>query len=137
MRRELAIYLATFGSMTAAAVVVIALIVFSSGGDDPQDGGGTTVPVVVAGQNIAIGTEITEDMVRVTEVPEELIVAGAYSDTANVVGQVTRVAIPRGEQIITSRTVGPLPEGGISIIVPPDKRTGPGPVVPSPSPPIP
>ena len=45
-------------------------------------------------------------MVKVIEVPEELLVAGAFGDTASVVGQVTRVAIAEGEQITASK-LGP------------------------------
>jgi len=100
---ERAIYLATFGSMTAAAVVVIALIILADSGDDPQRDGGNGVRAVVAGQDIAAVTEISEDMVKVVDVPEQLLVRGAYTDALPVIGRVTMVAIVEGEQITRSK----------------------------------
>jgi hypothetical protein len=67
MRRERALYLATFGSMTAAAAVVIALIILGGGGDDPRVDGGKSVAVVVAGQDIAAGTQISAEMLMVAD----------------------------------------------------------------------
>jgi hypothetical protein len=60
--RQLTLYIATFGSMTAAAAVIIALIVLSGSDDDgDRDGSrGATVPAVVAEQSIPAGTEISE-----------------------------------------------------------------------------
>jgi pilus assembly protein CpaB len=108
MRRfpNLARYLMTFGSMTAA-LSVVGLIILDGGGDDPRGDGGNGVAVVVAEQDIAAGTEITEDMVKVIEVPEELVVAGIFSDTQPVVGQVTTVAFISGEQIVSSKVISP------------------------------
>jgi Flp pilus assembly protein CpaB len=133
MRRERALYSATFGSMTAAAVVVIALIILSGGGGD--DGRkDPTVRAVVADQNIAAGTEITEDMIKVVDVPEELLVTGAYGEVLNVVGQVTMAPIAEGEQVTASKIGSNTADSGAqSYMVPPGQRTG-SVEVPSPSP---
>jgi Flp pilus assembly protein CpaB len=118
---EVAVYLATFGSMTAAAAVVIGLIVFTGGDDD-----GDTVSAVVAVQNIAAGTEISEEMLIVFQVPEEVLVAGAYSDTRAVIGQVTTVEIASGEMVTPSKVVTPSADSGSrSYYVPPGQRHGP------------
>jgi len=74
---EPVVYLATLGSMTAAALVVIALIILSAG-DESVDNRAATVRAVVAEQNIAAGTEISEDMVKVIQVPEDQLVPGAF-----------------------------------------------------------
>jgi pilus assembly protein CpaB len=117
---ERAAYVATFGSMTAAALVVIALIVLSADGDGDGSNG---IPVVVAEQNIAAGTQISAEMVGVIEVPEAQLVAGAYSDTALVVGQVTKGAFAEGEQIIASRLASVVSrQGSISGGIPDGRR---------------
>jgi pilus assembly protein CpaB len=109
MRRfpEQAIYLATFGTMTAAALAVVALIIVGSGSDRDGDTAMTT-PVVVAARDIPAGTMITPDMLKVTNVPHELVVTGSYSDTSLLVGMVTNYHIARDEAFTPSK-VGPGP----------------------------
>jgi pilus assembly protein CpaB len=65
------------------------------------------VPVVVAAKDIAAGTEISEEMVKVVEVPDESVVVGGYSKALLVIGEVTNVAIAAGEQVSGSK-VGAL-----------------------------
>lgn len=131
---ERAVYPATFGSMTAAAIVVIALIILGGDTGDPDGDGSATGRAVVAEQNIAAGTTISKEMVKVIELPEELLVPGAYRDSAPVIGDVTKVAIAEGDQITASK-VGPsiVDFGSRSYYVPPGQRHLPV-VVPSPSP---
>jgi pilus assembly protein CpaB len=68
------------------------------------------IPVVVAAQDIAAGTKITDETVKVIIVPEELLVAGAYSDTAPVVGQVTNVPVAEREQVTASKLGQAVPQ---------------------------
>jgi Flp pilus assembly protein CpaB len=63
-------------------------------------------PVVVAAQDIPAGTTVTEEMVEVGYVPED---DGAYSDTASVVGQVTKVAVAEGDQVTASKILSSGP----------------------------
>jgi Flp pilus assembly protein CpaB len=88
--------IATITIAVIAAFIGVMYLRFSA---DDNDG----VPVVVAEQNIAAGTEISEDMIRVTKMPEDQLVAGAFSDTQPVVGEVTTIAIASGEQITASK----------------------------------
>jgi pilus assembly protein CpaB len=110
---------AALAGLAAAVLFVVAV---------NQDGGtsnvtsGATVKAVVAKQNIEARTEIKGDMVEVREVSEDLLVAGAFSDTTLVVGNVTLGAIPAGEQIIPSR-IGLAPTSdSLSAVVPKGKR---------------
>ncbi len=101
------------------AAVIVFVVVSESGGDDstPAAAGGT-VPALVASQSISAGTRITEDMVKVVEVPESLVVSGVYDSADLVVGEVSTVAIGSGEQI-TRQKIGLLvPDQGLSGVVP-------------------
>jgi len=90
--------------LRAAAIAITVITAFTGvmylrfSGDDTH-----TVPVVVATGNIAAGTRISAAMVKVIELPEEQAMAGAFSDTEPVVGQVTRVAFAKGQQMTTSK----------------------------------
>lgn len=93
----------------AAAVLFIAAV--NSGG------GGSSTPltaeqpkVVVAAKDISAGEEIKANMVEVKSVPDELVVAGAFSTVDTAVGQRARVPVAAGEQI-TPAKVGAPDEG--------------------------
>lgn len=81
-----------------------------------------TVKAVVAAQNIAPGTEITEAMLEVADVPEDLLVGGSFATSAPIVGEVTNVAIGKGEQITRTKLGSAVPDKGLSGVVPPDMR---------------
>jgi pilus assembly protein CpaB len=107
------------------AGLVAAVIVFVIVSDD--DGGSGAVsssvtPAVIASQQIDAGTEITSDMVRVSDVPEDLLVSGALDSTDLVVGESARVTIAEGEQITSSDVGVPVPDKGISGVIPPGMR---------------
>lgn len=95
--------LAGLAGLAAAVLVFVALA--SAGGDDGGSSApaATSVNVVVASQRIAAGTEITAEMLKVVEIPENLVISGHYADSSLVVGETTSVAIPAGEQITTEK----------------------------------
>lgn len=64
---------------------------------------GPSAPAVVAAQDIPALTRITEEMVTVREMPRDLILAGVFTTTDGIVGQVTQVPITAGEQLLTSK----------------------------------
>jgi pilus assembly protein CpaB len=106
-------------ALIAGLVAAVAVFVAISGNDD--SGGtttGSTVPAVVATQNIAIGTEITEGMVKLTDIPNDVKVSGALTQTDLAVGEVARVGIASGEQITSAKLGVPVPEKGLSGVVP-------------------
>jgi pilus assembly protein CpaB len=103
-----------------AAVIVFVIV------SESDDGGGavssSTTPAVIASESIPAGAEITEDMVTVADIPEDVLVSGALEDTELVVGENTRVALAKGEQITDSKLGSAVPDEGISGVIPVGKR---------------
>ncbi len=96
------ILLGLFLGIVSAVLVVVYLSQAS------EDGGGdvssaVVTPVVVAVQDIAAGTRVTEEMVELREISAGAILAGVFGDTADVIGQVTRVPLVPGEQVIATK----------------------------------
>ena len=96
------ILLGLFLGIVSAVLVVVYLSQAS------EDGGGdvssaVVTPVVVAAQDIAAGTRVTEEMVELRELSAGAILAGVFGDTADVIGQVTRVPLVAGEQFIATK----------------------------------
>lgn len=112
--------LALIAGLVAAIVVFVA--VQSSGGDSSSSSGPVTATVVAAG-DIAAGSTIEADDVTVTDVPNSLLIAGAFTDTSAAVGQAARVAIAQGEQISPNKLGSPAKSAdGLNSVVPQGKR---------------
>lgn len=81
------------------------------------------VDVVVAGQDIPGGTEITEEMLKVAPVEPEALLDGTYTEIAPLVGVVAPGDIAAGGQV-TAGKLGLVEEDkdGLSFVVPPGKR---------------
>lgn len=111
-------------ALAAGLVAAILVVVVLSNSDDnsssPAAGG--TVPALVAAQGISPGTEITEDMVKVVDVPEDLRVSGAYAASEPVIGEVSKIAISQGEQITSNKIGIPVPDEGLQGVVPKGMR---------------
>ena len=93
------------------SAVLVFVYLGQSGGGGEDTPSGETKAVVVASQDIAAGTRITEDMVRVKNVSSDSAVPSAYSTTELVVGSVARFPITADEQILGNR----LASGGIEV----------------------
>ncbi len=103
-----------------AAAVIVFIVVSESGGDGDSEPAvaGETVPALVATQSISAGTLITEEMVKVVDVPESLLVSGAYDDAELVIGEVSTVSIGASEQITRLKIGTLVPDQGLSGVVP-------------------
>src|SRR3989304_3654269 len=80
--------------------------VYLSKADDSGGGnvsGGAATPVVVASQGVPAGTRVTEDMVTLKSISSEAILPDVFLKTKDVVGQVTRVPLVAGEEVIPSK----------------------------------
>jgi pilus assembly protein CpaB len=88
-----------------SAVLVYAATSRSDGGGGGSSSG-AEVPVVVAKVAIPAGTEITADMLEVTEISESLVGDAALGDTAAVIGQVARYPISANQQILVKDIAG-------------------------------
>ena len=68
----------------------------------------TTAPtvqnVVIANEDIPLGTAIEEAMLRTEEVPIDAAIPGAYEVTSQAIGQIARQEVIEGQQITTATT---------------------------------
>ena len=94
-----------------SAVLVFVYLSQSGGGGEEAAPSGQTKAVVVASQDIAAGTRITEDMVRVKNVSSDAVVPQVLTSTDMVVGSVARFPITADEQILENRVAA----GGITV----------------------
>lgn len=96
------ILLGLFLGLLSAVLVVVYLSQAGEGGGGEVSGAEVT-PVVVASLDIAAGTRIIEGMVETKEIAVDTVLAGVFSDTEGVIGQVARVPLVAGEQVITTK----------------------------------
>ncbi len=96
------ILLGLFLGLLSAVLVVVYLSQAGEGGGGEVSGAEVT-PVVVASQDIAAGIRITEGMVETKEIAIDTVLAGVFSNTEGVIGQVARVSLVAGEQVITTK----------------------------------
>ena len=96
------IFLGLFLGLVSAALVVVYLSKANDSGGGNVSGGAVT-PVVVASQAIPAGTRVTEEMLVLKPIANDAILADAFRKTKDVVGQVTRVPLVSGEQVIPTK----------------------------------
>ncbi len=122
------IFLGLFLGLVSAALVVVYL----KSAEGESGGGGASgaviTPVVVASGDISAGTRITEEMLTVKEIASDAVLVDAYRDTGDVVGQVTRVPLVAGEQVIptkvtaTGAAIPDVENPPLAYVVPEGKR---------------
>ena len=96
------ILLGLFLGLVSAVLIVVYLSQAGDGGGGEISGGEVT-PVVVASVDIAAGTRIEEGMVETKDIAVNTVLAGVFADTEGVIGQVVRVPLVAGEQVITTK----------------------------------
>lgn len=102
------IFLGLFLGLVSAVLVVVYLSQADSGGGGDVSGGVVT-PVVVASQNLSPGTRITEEMVTLRPISADAVLTDAFREIDSVVGQVTRVPLVSGEQVIPTKVTATGP----------------------------
>ena len=117
------------GLVLGLVAFVLVLVVLSGSEDKTssiRSGGGEGVPVVVAASDIAINTRISAEMLVVKNVPQGDLLTGAFTTTEGVVGQITRVALIPGEQVIQAKVISREGEIGdkpsVSLLLDPGQR---------------
>ncbi len=96
------ILLGLFLGLLSAVLIVVYLSQAGEGGGGEVSGAEVT-PVVVASLDIAAGTRIIEGMVETKDIAVDTVLAGVFSDAEGVIGQVTRVPLVAGEQIVPTK----------------------------------
>ncbi len=120
------ILIGLFLGLVSAVLVVVYL------GQSGEGGGGAVsgevTPVIVASQDIAAGTRITEGMVGTKDIAVDAVLAGAFQDTEIVIGQVARVPFVAGEQVIptkvtaTGAAIADVENPPLAYVIPEGKR---------------
>jgi pilus assembly protein CpaB len=82
----------------------------------------TGVPVVVAAQAIPARTVLTDSMITVKQVPENLKIVSSFADNKLVVGKITKSDIATGEQVLSTKLTDNSHELGFSGNVPEGMR---------------
>lgn len=110
--------LAAVAGLIAAVLVFIAISSAGSDSTSSSPPSETTTPVVVAASNLAVGTAITADMVKVIQVPNNLVLAGVFTETTPLVGQVTNVPIAAGQQLLPEQVGAKVKGEGLGYVIP-------------------
>ena len=119
-RRPLILAL-VLGAVAAGLVVAVLANNNSGGRASPLISSGT-VAVVVARQEIPVGTKITEDMVEVKQIPATAAISDPLSNTKDIVGQVTRFPVNANEQFSQGRLIQAPQAKSLSFVIPPGLR---------------
>ena len=119
--------LGLFLGLVSAVLIVVYLSQAGDGGGGEVSGGVMT-PVVVASVDIGADTRIEEGMVETKDIAADTVLAGVFPNTEGVIGQVVRVPLVAGEQIITTKVtaIGVAIADGedppLALVVPEGKR---------------
>lgn len=92
--------------LVAAGLVVVYLSSAKDEGGSIDTGGGEGLPTVVAKQDITAGTRLSAEMLTIKNIPQSDQLGGAFQTFEGLTGQVTRVPLVQGEQVIASKVVG-------------------------------
>jgi pilus assembly protein CpaB len=109
---------ALFGLIAA----VLALSFLRRAGNDDSAASSEQVAAVVATRDIPERTVIKENMIEVKQVPVDARHNLAFDDKTLVVGQVVRVPIAAGEQVLKNKVAGGVQSVGFSSNIPQGKR---------------
>ncbi len=82
----------------------------------------STRKIVIAADNLNLGTRLAPDMMRLADWPADSVPAGAFTEIKPLETRVTRVALQRGEPLLESKLALPGAAGGLSAVVTEGKR---------------
>lgn len=97
------------GVFLAALAFVFVIVILNGGptnGDPNASAPPSKVATIIASRDIALGVTITKDMLKSQDLEQTVRQPGAFGDTSQVIGSVTRAAIKTGQQI----TIGAFTE---------------------------
>jgi len=81
-----------------------------------------TVPVVVTKSDLPARTIVTEAMLTVKQVPDNVRLPAAFTDVKSAVGHVVRAPVSAGEQLLTTKLAADTHEVGFSARIPEGMR---------------
>src|SRR5690349_13197973 len=81
-----------------------------------------TKPVVVAGSDLSLGSELRRDDLTIVKWPASAVPEGAFSDVSQIVGRGLIVSVVRNEVILPAKLASKEAGSGLPPIIPPGKR---------------
>ena len=81
-----------------------------------------TRKIVIAADDISLGTKLAPAMIRLADWPADSVPAGAFTEINPLETRVTRIAVQRGEPLLESKLALPGAAGGLSAVVSEGKR---------------
>jgi pilus assembly protein CpaB len=111
-------------------VLVIAVVtaslasfgVYRAMGQLPFGPGERVQPVVVAARPLVIGTQLTEDDIKIQQWPSDSLVPGAISDAKEAINRGLLVAVLENEPLTSSKLASRESGAGLSPVIPPGMR---------------
>lgn len=82
----------------------------------------STRKIVIAANDIGLGTKLAPEMVRLADWPIDSVPAGAFTEIKSLETRVTRVGLQRGEPLLETKLALPGAAGGLSAVVSEGKR---------------
>ena len=79
-------------------------------------------PVLVASQDLPVGSALTPENVRVIRWPADAVPMGAFSDPAQLNGWVTRTALVQNEPLLPDKLADQNARGVLPLVIPPGMR---------------
>src|SRR5688572_8525305 len=115
------------GRKAALAAAVLGLLAAGLSWNYVQRAGdgarqGALVPVVVAAQDVAVRTQVTEGMLTVKQVPAEARHEKAFTSLEQLNGKVTNLPIAAGEQVLSTKFFARKEDSGLAFRIAPGKR---------------
>jgi pilus assembly protein CpaB len=101
---------------------VIARGMIASGGGISDASSEEMVSVVVASNDIAPGMELTAELLATSQVPLELAPRRAFRMPSELLGSVSQIEIPKGQQILQTMLAAGGSGTGLQALVPPGMR---------------
>lgn len=80
------------------------------------------IPVVVASNDLSLGTSLTSTDLQIREWPENIVSRGSFRDIPDVEGRVLQTDVAAGEAILESKLAPKGSSGGLSSLIPPGMR---------------
>jgi pilus assembly protein CpaB len=87
-----------------------------------QQQGGDKGRIAVANLDVALGSRITPEMIRLVDWPQGSVPPGAFSDLQALDGRVVITSLQRGEPFLEGKLAPIGTKGGLSAVVPEGKR---------------
>lgn len=109
-------------AVTFGAISAVLILAYLRGAGAKKGGSTVTAAAVFALRDIPERTQIKEGMLEVRQIPVDARHALALKEKQAAIGQITRVPIAAGEQVLSSKIADQVRDVGFSAQVPEGKR---------------